>query len=82
MELALVVAVVHGFALEVAETNLRELGVRGITVTKVKGYGEHADFYARDWLVDEVQDRGLCRARSGRTYCTCHSGCRTYGRAG
>ena len=54
-ELALVVAIVHGLALEAAEAKLHELGVRGITVTKVKGYGEYANFYARDWMVDEVK---------------------------
>lgn len=54
-ELALVVAIIHGFALEVAEAKLHEMGVRGITVTKVKGYGEYANFYARDWMVDEVK---------------------------
>jgi len=25
--------------------------VQGISVTRVKGYGEYADFYARDWMI-------------------------------
>ncbi len=36
--------------LEKVETRLQELGIEGLTVTKVKGYGEYADFYAKDWL--------------------------------
>lgn len=55
MDLALVVAIVRGLALEAAEANLHEMGVRGITVTKVRGYGEYANFYARDWMMDQVK---------------------------
>lgn len=81
MELALVVAIIHGFALEVAEAKLHEMGVRGITVTKVKGYGEYANFYARDWMVDEVKIEVIAPRDQGRTYCRCHPGCRPYGLA-
>ena len=55
MELALVVAIIRSLALEDAEKRLQEIGVRGITVTKVKGYGEHANFFTRDWMTDEVK---------------------------
>lgn len=55
MELALVVAVIRGLALEKTEKKLQEIGVRGITVTKVKGYGEYANFFTRDGLWDEVK---------------------------
>ncbi len=55
MELALVVAIIPALALANAERRLQEIGVRGITVSKVKGYGEHANFFSRDWLVDEVK---------------------------
>ena len=44
MELALAVAIIRSLALEDAEKRLQRIGVRGITVTKVKGYGEHANF--------------------------------------
>ena len=55
MELALVVAIIPALALADAERRLQEIGVRGITVTKVKGYGEHANFFSRDWMIDEVK---------------------------
>jgi len=54
-EFALVVAIIRGLALEAAEKKLQGLGVRGITVSKVKGYGEYANFYTRDWMVDQVK---------------------------
>lgn len=44
-------AIVRSDALERIERSLQDLGVRGISVTAVKGYGEYADFFRRDWLV-------------------------------
>lgn len=55
MELALIVAVIRGLALEKTEKKLQEIGVRGITVTKVKGYGEYANFFTRDRMTDDVK---------------------------
>ena len=55
MEPALVVAIIGVASLEAVERNLREMGVRGITVTKVRGYGEYADFLSRDHLVERVR---------------------------
>ena len=55
MELRLVVAIVRRHALESVENRLQEIGVRGLTVIKAKGYGAHANFFARDWLVDQVK---------------------------
>ncbi len=34
---------------------LQELGVKGVTVTKVKGYGEYADYYAKDLLTTHAR---------------------------
>ena len=55
MELRLVVAIIRRHALESVENRLQEIGVRGLTVIKAKGYGAHANFFARDWLVDQVK---------------------------
>jgi len=55
MELALVVAIMPAPDLADVERRLAGIGVRGITVTKVKGYGEHANFFSRDWMTDEVK---------------------------
>ena len=54
MELRLVVAIIRANALQVVEERLRDLGVRGLTVTRAKGFGAHAKLFSRDWLVDQV----------------------------
>ena len=50
-----VIAVVRADALEAVEQSLINIGVRGLTVVKVKGLGRHANFFSRDWLSDEVK---------------------------
>ena len=55
MEFALVVAIVGFASLDAAEKGLRQMGVRHITVTKVRGYGESADFLSHDHLVERVK---------------------------
>lgn len=55
MELNLVVAIIRPHTLEAVEKRLQEMGVRGLTVTRAQGYGAYANFFARDWLVDQVK---------------------------
>lgn len=55
MELRLVVGIIRPRALEAVEQRLQEIGVRGLTVIRSKGYGTQANFFARDWLVDQVK---------------------------
>jgi nitrogen regulatory protein P-II 1 len=58
MEVALVVAIIRTMALEATERALQRIGVRGITVFKGKGFGEHVvshDFLSRDWADDDVK---------------------------
>lgn len=50
-----VVAIVQTTVLDRVENRLRALCVPGITVTKVKGYGEYANFYRPDWTVAHVR---------------------------
>ena len=51
MDYRKVTAIIRRDVLEKVELKLQEMGVRGISVTRVKGYGEYLDFYFRDWLV-------------------------------
>ncbi len=51
MELKKIVAMIRNTVLEKVEARLIDMKVRGITVTKVKGYGEYANFFSPDWLV-------------------------------
>jgi nitrogen regulatory protein P-II 1 len=55
MELSKVTAIVRTSMLETVEKRLQELGVPGISVTKVKGYGEYANFFSRDWMVEHAR---------------------------
>jgi nitrogen regulatory protein P-II 1 len=48
-------AIIRQNRLESTERRLQELGVSGITVTRVKGYGEYADFFNNDWMVRHAQ---------------------------
>lgn len=55
MDLGMVIAIIHPSALELIEKKLRELRVRGITVSKVEGYGDYANFFSEDWLTERVK---------------------------
>jgi nitrogen regulatory protein P-II 1 len=55
MEHRIIVAIIRRNKLEEVEKRLREIGIARIVVSKVKGYGEYCDFFARDWMVDEVR---------------------------
>ena len=55
MDVNLIVAIIRRDKLEEVEKKLQAIRVERITVSKVKGYGEHHDFFARDWMVEEVR---------------------------
>lgn len=58
MELALVVAIIRGEKLAPTEKRLHAIGVRGITVIKAKGFGEHAlpqDILGRPLTTDQAK---------------------------
>ena len=55
MALRKVVAIIRNEALEKVEARLADLRVRGISVTKVKGYGEYANFFKPDWMVTHAK---------------------------
>jgi len=55
MEFRKVIAILKQSVLENIEKRLREMGVKGITVTQVKGYGENKALLKRDWLVSHVR---------------------------
>jgi nitrogen regulatory protein P-II 1 len=55
MEIRLIVAIIRSDRLEPVEDRLKKLGVERVNVSKVKGYGEYRDFFARDWMVQEVR---------------------------
>jgi len=50
-----VTAIFRPDRLEAVEDRLRGLAVPGISVTKVKGFGEYANFYQPDWMCAHVR---------------------------
>ncbi|MDE3150692.1 MAG: P-II family nitrogen regulator [Gemmatimonadota bacterium] len=50
-----VTAIVRGLALERVEQQLEQLGVPGVTVTQVRGFGEYRDFFRHDWTVGHAR---------------------------
>jgi nitrogen regulatory protein P-II 1 len=50
-----VTAIVRSLALENVEQRLKEIGVPGISVTWVKGYGEHKSFFRHDWVAEHAR---------------------------
>jgi nitrogen regulatory protein P-II 1 len=51
MELRKVTAIIRSNMLQQVEERLQDLGVKGLSVTNVKGYGEYANFFTHSWLV-------------------------------
>ncbi len=50
-----VTAIIRPERLAAVEECLEKLVVPGISVTKVKGFGEHMDFFKPDWLCQHVR---------------------------
>ncbi len=55
METNAVIAIIRTDALEQVESRLQELGIKGISISQVKGYGEYEDFYSRDHMTVHVR---------------------------
>ncbi|MDD2581810.1 MAG: P-II family nitrogen regulator [Desulfuromonadaceae bacterium] len=55
MELLKIVAIVRNQVLENIEGRLVDMRLKGISVTKVKGYGEYANFFNPDWMVTHIK---------------------------
>lgn len=50
-----VTAIVRTDAIEHVEKALQDLHVGGVSVSGVKGYGEYADLFARDWMSSYIR---------------------------
>jgi nitrogen regulatory protein P-II 1 len=55
MDFRKVIAISRPDCLEKVEKALQTLAVPGISVSKVKGYGEYADYYEQDWMSGHVR---------------------------
>ena len=55
MEFRKITAIIHPYRLEDVEKKLLELNVPGASISKIKGYGEYANFFNPDWLADHIK---------------------------
>jgi len=51
VELRKVTAIIRSHLLDKVEEHLQQMGVKGLSVSHVKGYGEYANFFTHNWLV-------------------------------
>lgn len=50
-----VTAIIRPERLEAVEESLKKLNVPGVSITRVKGFGEYANFFVSDWLCRNVR---------------------------
>lgn len=55
MEFKKITAIVRSARLSDVEARLRDAGVRGVTITRVAGFGEYANLFASDWLTTHAR---------------------------
>ena len=55
MEFSKITAIIHPYSLEAVEEVLLKHGVPGATISKVKGYGDYANFLPPDWQMNHVK---------------------------
>lgn len=55
MDIKMIIAIFPNDKLEAVEEQLKHTGVERVNVSKVKGYGEYRNFFAPDWMVEEVR---------------------------
>lgn len=65
-----VTAIIRDEALSKVEKRLMELGVKAITVTRVKGFGEYKDFYRGDWISGHSRVEIFTTDRKAETFVT------------
>lgn len=74
-----ITAIIRTDALENVECRLRSLGVPGVTVSRVKGFGEYANFFTPDWKsayarIEMFIDETRVQALVDSVIATAHSG--------
>lgn len=55
MDCKRIIVILPEEALDEAEARLRELHIGGVTVSRVKGYGEYKNLFAPDWMTDRAK---------------------------
>lgn len=50
-----VTAIIHENSLVAVEEALKDAGVIEIAITRVKGYGDHKNFYSTEWIFEQAR---------------------------
>ncbi len=61
-----VTAIIRPDLLERVENSLKVLNVPGVSVSKVKGYGEYANFFQSDWLSTHTKIEVFTNAQNAK----------------
>ena len=51
MQFRKITAIIRAERMNVVEDRLKTIGVPGVSLTRVKGYGEYAEYFSSDWCV-------------------------------
>jgi nitrogen regulatory protein P-II 1 len=62
MEWKKIVAIIRTDKLGLAEERLKKIRVRGVSVSRGKGYGEYANFFTSDWTSAHARLEIYCKA--------------------
>jgi nitrogen regulatory protein P-II 1 len=63
MALRKTTAIIRGSLLDKVEERLQDLGVKGLSVSHIKGYGEHANFFTHNLAGQARQNRDFRREK-------------------
>ena len=55
MDYKRIIVIIPTNTLEAVEERLRQLHVGGVTISKVKGYGEYKNFFTNDWMSEHTK---------------------------
>ena len=55
MQFRKITAIIHPYRLEDVEEKLLSMNVLDAFISKIKGYGEYANFFNFDWLADHIK---------------------------
>ncbi|MFM0412630.1 MULTISPECIES: P-II family nitrogen regulator [Paraburkholderia] len=64
MELKCVVAIVRPEVVEILERKLGVIHIHGVTVTRVRGFGVHPNYFADDWTTEHVKIEIFAKAEN------------------
>lgn len=53
MEYKKIIAIVRRYLVDDVEKRLRRIGVKGMTVTRIRGYGEYKQYFTEDGLSEQ-----------------------------